>query len=183
MSDFIQTSIRAGLLIFGTQWLLQKMKNNSDSDDIMNTLKQMSNGNDTMQNDGDMGMSSGELEKEMEMLMLQDGGMSAYNITENNPNVLSPNANSPLTVGAAAEHLSPLADSVEKIYPSNQKQTNFEKMNFAGRKTNVYPYTSNKIRQLQQSRARFQAQHADQYASMGPIRGVDTYDSPYMPFS
>ena len=188
MADFIKTSIKAGLLIFGTSWLFQKMKESSETDEIMNMLSKMANGENAQmeaeeKNNGDMGMNSSEMEKELEMLMLQDGGISAFQITENNPSVLPKNDNAPLSMRAAAEHLSPLADSINKVYASNNMPTNFEKINFAGRKTNVYPYTSNKIRRLQQHRARFQAQHADQYNSMGPIRGADPIgDSMYMPF-
>lgn len=189
MGDFLRTSVKAGIIIFGTHYLLQRMKA-SESEEIMQMLQKMANGNGGGMMPGNTpnpgmgigGMSSGEMEKEMEMLMMQDGGMSAYSITENNPDVLPPSANYPLTVGASAEHLSPLADSIQRIYPSNQKPTNYERINFAGRKTNVYPYTSNKLRRLKQHRARFHAQYADQYASMGPIRGADPFDSGYMPF-
>ena len=130
-------------------------------------------------------MNHSEMEKELEMLLLQQGGIGgpgAFSVTENNPRVMPDQENHPLTAMAAAEHHSPLADSIAEIYPADKMPTNYEKMNFVGRKTNVYPYTSNKLRQLKQHRARFQAHHADQYASMGPIRGVDPFDSTYSPF-
>lgn len=177
MGDFLRTSFKAGLLIFGAHWLLQKMNENSDSEDVVNMLKQMvASGSESEF------PTSGEMEKEFEMLMLQDNGRSPYEMMENNPAILPPDSNAPLSMRAAAEHLSPLADSIQRIYPSNQLPTNYEKMNFIGRKTNIQPYTSNKIRRLQQQRARFQAQFSDQYAAAGPIRGNDPMDSPYLTF-
>lgn len=163
--ESLMPAIRIGVIIFGLNYVIQKIHRHHEAEEAKHIIRKLSEPESES-------MYSGEQEKQLEMMLMQGNDNDVWPLSEGTAN--------PPPWGAA-ESQNPLTDSFNEIYGANFKPTNYVNFDFIGRKSNVQPITSNKLRQLRQANDRFKQVNGNMYNSKTYIRGWDNVEFDHNP--